>query len=157
MMRALLAATAIFAVYLLPRVSGALVAPSDPLVGTTDSSGKLIIHVYTAEGADPIPVPLDTDYGIMMFRPSDGACFTLADRRSETVREFTNYDHFLKALSALPKSSTLHVYDRCTVPLFMDFYPVHKELYQKFRKDARERALKISPESKITCTCEQHG
>jgi hypothetical protein len=130
---------------------------SDPRIGTTDPSGRLILHVFTSEGAEPILVPLSSDYGIMMFRATDGARFTLADRRSGSVREFTNYDHFLKALSALPKGSTLHVYDRCTVPLFMDFYPVHKELYRKFRTDARGRSLNISAESKITCTCEQHG
>ena len=130
---------------------------SDPRIGTTDPSGRLILHVFTFEGAEPILVPLTSDYGIMMFRATDGARFTLADRRSGSVHEFTNYDHFLKALSALPTGSTLHIYDRCTVPLFMDFYPVQKELYQKFRADTRERSLKISTESKMTCTCEQHG
>ena len=157
-MKALLAASAIFAVYLLPRITGAEVVLSDPLVGTPDSSGDLIIHVYTAEGAVPIPVPLKTDYGVMMFHARDGSArFLLADRRKASVREFTNYDHFLTALSEVPGASVLHLYDRCTVPQFYDFYPVHHELYQKFRSDCRKRSLKIAPDPKITCTCAQYG
>src|ERR1043165_5112562 len=153
-MRALLAATAVLAVFLLPRIDGAQVALSDPLVGTTDNSGKLIIHVYTAEGADPIPVPLETEYGVMMFHGRNGSArFLLANRQRASVREFTNYNEFLAALSEEPKASVLHIYDRCTVPQFYDFYPVHEELYEKFRTDCRKRSLKIAPSPKITCTC----
>lgn len=158
MMRAFLAATAIFAVFFLPRLNGAPVAPSDPLVGTTDNSGKVIIHVYTADGADPISVPLDTDYGVMLFRARAGSArFLLAERPNSSAREFTNYADFLAALSKLPRASVLHIYDRCLVPRFSDFYPVHQELYEKFRADCRKRSLKIAPNSKITCTCAQHG
>lgn len=157
-MRASLAATAIFALCLLPRINGAQVEPSDPLLGTRDSSGNLIIHVYTAEGADPISVPLETDYGVMLFHTRDGwVRFLLADRRKASVREFTNYADYLAALSELPRASVLHIYDRCTVPMFYDFYPVHQELYQKFRADCRKRSLKIAADPKITCTCAQHG
>ena len=157
-MKAFLAATAIVAVSLLPRINEAQVALSDPLVGTTDSSGKLIIHVYTAEGADPIPVPLETNYGVMMFRGRDGSArFLLADRRKASVREFTNYNHFLAALSEVPRASVLHIYDRCTVGKFYDFYPVHEELYEKLRAECRKRSLRIAPDTKITCTCTHYG
>lgn len=157
-MKAFLAATSIFALFCLPRVHGGQVAPSDPLIGTTDDSGKLIIHVYTAEGADPISVPLDTDYGVMLFHTRDGtARFLLAERHKASAREFTNYADFMTALSKLPRASVLHIYNRCTVGLFSDFYPVHQELYEKFRADCRKRSLKISPNPKITCTCAQYG
>ncbi len=157
-MKAVLAAITILAVFFLPRLNGAQVTPSDPLVGTTDNSGKLIIHVYTAEGADPISVPLETDYGVMLFHARDGSArFLLAERHKASAREFTNYADFLTALSKLPRASVLHIYNRCTVPLFSDFYPVHQELYQKFRADCRKRSLKIAPNPKITCTCEQYG
>ena len=90
----------------------------------------------------------------MMFRADDGWCrFTLASKAANSVREFTNYDTYLEALSTLPKGSTLYIYDRCNVQTFYDFYPVHQELYRKFLRDCRERSLNVATEPKITCTC----
>lgn len=91
-----------------------------------------------------------------MFRASDGWCrFVLAAKRKNSVREFTNYNDFLGALSELPKGSTLTIYDRCLMPRFYDFYPVHEELYEKFSRDCRKRGIKIAKEPRITCTCEE--
>jgi len=127
---------------------------SNSAVGTTDATGKLIIHVFESESHDSLPVHLSTDYGVMMFRGDDGWCrFTLASKATKSVREFTNYDAYLGALTELPKGSTLCIYDRCLVPTFYDFYPVHTALYQKFLRDCRKRGLNVAKEPKITCTC----
>lgn len=127
---------------------------SDCSVGTTDATGALIIHVFGADSKRPARVHLSTPYGIMMFRAAGGgARFTFADQAKKSVREFDDYDDLLSALAQLPKGSTLTIYDRCTVPLFYDFYPVHQELSDKFSRDCRKRGLKVSNENKLTCTC----
>jgi hypothetical protein len=127
---------------------------SNPAVGTVDGRGKLVSHVFESESRDARPVHLSTDYGVMMFRAADGwSRFTLASKSTNSVREFTNYNAYLEALSALPKGSTLCIYDRCLVPTFYDFYPVHDELYRKFLRDCRKRGLNIAKEQKTTCTC----
>lgn len=91
----------------------------------------------------------------MMFRALDGWCrFVLANKSTESVREFTSYDEYLEALSEIPKGSTLNIYDRCQMPRFYDFYPVHQELYRKFSRDCRKLGLKLAKEPQITCTCE---
>lgn len=127
---------------------------SNPAVGTADNTGNLVIHVFESESHDALPVHLSSDYGVMMFRAGDGwSRFTLASRATRSVREFTDYDAYLEALSKLPKGSTLCIYDRCLVPRFYDFYPVHTELYQKFLRDCRKRGLNVAKEPRITCTC----
>jgi hypothetical protein len=64
---------------------------SHPAVGTTDHDGRLIVHVFESEDRVPIYTHLSTDYGVLMFRATDGWCrFTLADRAKNSVREFTN-------------------------------------------------------------------
>jgi hypothetical protein len=131
---------------------------SHPDVGTTDGSGSLVIHVFNADSKEPVSVRLKTDYGVMMFRTNDGwVRFVLANKAKNSVREFTNYNAYLAALSELPKGSTLCIYDRCLMPTFYDFYPVHEELYAKFSRECRERGLKIAREPKIVCTCPANG
>lgn len=128
---------------------------SDPLVGTTDDSGNVILHVFDAGEGDKRPAALSSDYGIVMCRSGDWVLFALGDRAKKTVQEFTNYDRFLEALKALPKGATITIYDRCQVPRFYDFYPVHQELYQKFGKASKKMGLKIAEDPNITCTCEE--
>src|SRR4051812_11211049 len=101
-----------FALYL--DTSAADTPLSNAVVGTTDATGKLVIHVFNANTKSPRAVHLSTDYGVMMFRADDGWCrFVLADKPKNSVREFTNYNTYLAALSDLPKGSTLCIYDRC--------------------------------------------
>lgn len=122
---------------------------SDPAVGTVDATGKLVVHVFDGNRAH-----LSTDYGVVMCHSADGwVRFTIADKAKNSVREFTNYDSYLTALSDLPKGGTLTIYDRCLMPKFYDFYPMHEELYQKFSRDCRKRGLRLAKEPKITCTC----
>ena len=152
-MKALLLAFLCFALVL--NSSAADKPLSNPAIGTTDATGKLVIHVFNADSKLPQAVHLSTDFGVMMFRADDGWCrFTLAAKTTNSVREFTNYNDYLNALSELPKGSTLTIYDRCLMPLFYDFYPVHAELYQKFTRECRKRGLNIAKEPRITCTCE---
>jgi len=127
---------------------------SDPLVGTVDDSGRIILHVFDAGGRAKRTAALTSEYGIVMCRSADWVLFALGDRAKKTVQEFTNYNEFLEALKALPKGSTVTIYDRCLIPRFYDFYPVHQELYDKFKKDCNARGLKIAKDPNITCTCE---
>jgi hypothetical protein len=126
---------------------------SDPLVGTVDANGRVIVHVFNAGEGRKRPAALATDYGIVMCRHADWVLFALGDRAKQSVQEFMNYDDFLEALKAIPKKSTITIYDRCLMPTFYDFYPVHEELYDKFKKDCKDRGLKVAGDSKITCTC----
>jgi hypothetical protein len=126
---------------------------SDPAVGTVDATGKLVIHVFDPQSKRPARVHLSTEYGVLLFRNNNGVRFAIAEQAGNSVREFDIYEDYLKALATLPKGSTLTVYDRCTVPLFYDFYPLHQEMYQKFTRDCRKRGLKVAKEEKIICTC----
>ncbi|MBL9142891.1 MAG: hypothetical protein JNM99_04335 [Verrucomicrobiaceae bacterium] len=126
---------------------------SDALVGTVDTSGRVILHVFDAGEGGKRPAALTSDFGIVMCRHADWVLFSLGDRAKKTVREFTSYDRFLEALETIPKGSTITIYDRCLMPTFYDFYPVHGELYDKFEKDCKDRGLKLAENPKITCTC----
>jgi hypothetical protein len=140
---------ALFLVALLLAARGAEPSQSDARVGTTDTDGRIIIHVF-----DGCPAHLSSDFGIVMCHAADGwVRFTLARKAQKSVREFSNYNNFLEALAELPKGSVLTIYDRCSVPLFYDFYPVHQELHQKFSRDCRKRGLKLAEDPRITCTC----
>ena len=131
---------------------------SDPIIGTADASGNLAIHVFSPGAKNPNVARLTTDYGIVMCHSKDGwVLFVLADKAKKTVKEFTNYTTFLAALDEVPPDSVMTIYDRCSVPQFYDFYPVHFELYKKFRRDCGERGLKIAKDPKITCTCTEGG
>jgi hypothetical protein len=145
------ALTAFFVLALLLTMYAADRPLSDPAVGTVDTTGKLVIHVFYGNRAH-----LSTDYGVVMCRSADNwVLFTIADKAKNSVREFSNYDDYLAALSELPKGSTLTIYDRCLMPQFYDFYPMHHELYQKFSRDCHKRGLKLAKEPKITCTCKE--
>jgi hypothetical protein len=129
---------------------------SDPIIGTADTSGNLALHVFGSGARNPNIARLTTDYGIVMCHRKDGgALFVLGDRARKTVREFSNYERFVDALGELPPDSVITIYDRCLMPGFYDFYPVHFELYKKFKKDCAEKGLKIAKEPKLTCTCEE--
>lgn len=128
---------------------------SDPLVGTLDASGQVILHVFDAGEGSKRPAALASDYGIVMCRHADWVLFALGDRAKKTVQEFTNYEEFMDALKAIPKGSIITIYDRCLMPTFYDFYPVHEELYNKFKKACKGMGLKVAEDSKITCTCEE--
>lgn len=128
---------------------------SDPLVGTVDANGRVIVHVFNAGEGRKRPAALTTGYGIVMCRHADWVLFALGDRAKKSVQEFTNYDDFLEALKAIPKKSTITIYDRCLMPRFYDFYPVHEELYSKFKKDCKAMGLVLAKDPRITCTCEE--
>lgn len=129
---------------------------SDPVIGTADASGRLALHVFSPGAANPAIARLSTDYGVVMCRRQDGwVLFALGEREKKSVREFSNYDAFLGALDEVPKGSTITIYDRCLMPTFYDFYPVHSELWKKFRKNCEQRGLKLAEEPKITCTCKE--
>lgn len=132
--------------------------PSDSLVGTTDKEGRLIFHVYKGGTMEKFPQALTTDYGVGMYRRTNGEpLFVLGNRVAKSVKEFSNYDDFLRALAKLPKGSTVSIYQRCTVHAFYDFYPVEVELYKKFEKESRKMGLKIAEDPVITCTCGEKG
>jgi len=126
---------------------------SDPLVGTYDASGQVILHVFDAGEGRKRPAALTTEFGIVMCRHADWVLFALGDRAKKTVQEFTNYEDFTAALRAIPKGSTITIYDRCLMPTFYDFYPVHVELYDKFKRACKKGGLKVAEDSKIICTC----
>ena len=129
---------------------------SDPMVGTLNSEGIVILHVFDDGHGGKRNATLTTDYGIVMCRRPDGwVLFALGDRAKRSVQEFSNYDKYIEAIAALPKGSTLTIYDRCLMPRFYDFYPVHYELYKKFKKDCNKKGLKIAADPRITCTCEE--
>lgn len=122
-------------------------------VGDTDSQGRLIIYVYKGTSPASIPVPLRSDYGVMMYRKGGEPHFLLAERKSKKLLDRTDYNAFLDDLQKLPSGTEISIYDRCTVPHFYDFYPVHRELAEKFAAFCEKHHLKIDEESKITCTC----
>lgn len=131
---------------------------SDPVIGTADAEGNLALHVFSPGAKRPDIARLTTDYGVVMCRAKDGwVLFVLGDRAKKSVREFSNYNEFLSALDELPKEATLTIYDRCLMPVFYDFYPVHAELRRKFEKACEKRSLKVAKEPKITCTCAEGG
>jgi hypothetical protein len=126
---------------------------ADPKVGL-DASGSLVMHVFGSGSQNARPVVLRTDYGVMMHRGIDGCGrFILATKASSMVREFTNYDEFIETMSELPKGSVIDIYDRCTVPVFYDFYPVHHELLVKFENDCHKHGLTITAQPIVTCDC----
>jgi len=122
-----------------------------PRVGEKDAQGRLVFHIY--EGSNPKVVSLESDIGIMMFRRGGWPVFLLADRRAGKVTEFTSYETFLESLSELPEKSKITIYDRCTVPLFYDFYPVHFKLREKFSEFCKSKGLILVEDPQITCTC----
>lgn len=126
---------------------------SHPLVGTRDARGNLILHVFGAAKGEERPAALVSDYGIVLCRSRDWVLFVLADRAKQRVHEFTSYRDFEEALAALPKGSEITIYDRCLLPEFYDFYPVHEELGEKFRRACAERGLKVAEDARTTCTC----
>lgn len=127
---------------------------SHPSIGTKDGTGRLVLHVF---GASTI-VHLAADYGIVMCRRANGdPLFVIGDKAKNTVREFSGYSEFLAAPDDVPADSLLTIHDRCLMPRFHDFYPVHFELYKKFRRECGERGLKLSKEDKIVCTCPEGG
>ena len=129
---------------------------SDPLVGTVDQIGRVILHVYDAGEGGKRPAPLTSDFGVVMCRFDGWVLFALGDRARKSVQEFTNYDRFLEALDTVPKGSTITIYDRCLMPQFYDFYPVHVELYDKFAAECKERGLTLAKDPNITCTCKDY-
>jgi hypothetical protein len=129
------------------------VKKSHPLVGTKDARGNLILHVFGAAKGEERPAALVSDYGVVLCRSGDWVLFVLADRARQRVHEFTSYRDFEEALAALPKGSEITIYDRCLLPEFYDFYPVHEELGEKFRRACAERGLKVAEDARITCTC----
>ncbi len=130
---------------------------SHPLVGTVDARGNLILHVFSAAKGDDRPAALVSDYGVVLCRSRDWVLFVLADRARQRVVEFTTYGDFEKALAGLPKGSEVTVYDRCLLPEFYDFYPVHEELGQKFRRTCAQRELKVAEDNRTICTCTAAG
>ena len=125
--------------------------PSDPLVGTADASGRIILHMFTGPNGKKIPAPLVTDYGIVMCRRANGtALFVLGDKARQSVTEYSNYELFINALTALPSGSVLTIYDRGQLPVFYDFYPVHKELYNKLERAIAKQGIRISEVRKLT-------
>ncbi len=127
---------------------------TEPVVGTADDSGNLVLHVFSQGAKNPNVAHLTTDYGVVMHRSRDrGALFVLGDRAQKSVREFGSYADFVIALGELPPRSVVTIYDRCQMPRFFDFYPVHEELYFKFERDCAAKGVRIADEPKITCTC----
>lgn len=128
--------------------------PSHPSVGTKDATGQLVLHVFGANTESPTVVHLSTEYGIMMCRRENGDClFVIGDKAKNSVQEFSSYTNFLSALDDVTAGGVLTIYDRCTVPLFYDYYPVHSELYKKFRRECEKRGLKFAKNDEIVCTC----
>jgi hypothetical protein len=131
---------------------------SDPIIGTADASGNLALHVFSPGAKNPNVARLTTDYGVLMCRGKDGwALFVLGDKAKKTVREFSNYERFIEAQGELPPDSVITIYDRCLMPRFYEFYPVHYELFKKFRRDCGEKGLIIAKDPKLTCTCQEGG
>lgn len=128
--------------------------PADPAIGSADESGNMVLHVFCPGEKDPCVARLVTDYGVVICRDNQrGALFVLGDRARKTVREFGSYPDFAQALGELPPGSVVAIYDRCTVPRFYDFYPVHVELYKKFSRHCAAKEVKIADLPQITCTC----
>lgn len=126
----------------------------DPVVGSVDGSGNLVLHVFSPGAKIPDVACLMTDYGVVLYQSREhGAIFVLGDRAKKSVREFGSYAEFVEALGELPPKSVVTIYDRCTVPRFYDFYPVHEELFFKFERDCTAKGVRIANMPKITCTC----
>lgn len=127
---------------------------ADPVVGSVDGSGNLVLHVFSPGSKIPDVACLTTNYGVVMYQSRDhGAMFVLGDRAKKSVREFGSYADFVEALGELPPRSVVTIYDRCTVPRFYGFYPMHEELYFKFKRDCAAKKVRIADMPKITCTC----
>ena len=127
---------------------------AEPVVGSVDGAGDLVLHVFTPGERIPNVASLTTDYGVVLYRSEEhGAMFVLGDRARKSVREFGYYPDFVKALGELPPRSVVTIYDRCTVPRFYDFYPVHEEMHFKLARDCAAKKLRIASIPKITCTC----
>ncbi len=127
---------------------------ADPVVGTVDESGNLVLHVFSPGSKIPDVACLTTDYGVVLYHSRErGARFVLGDRARKSVREFGSYADFVAALGELPPRSVVTIYDRCTVPRFYDFYPVNEELHFKFERDCAAKGVRIADMPKITCTC----
>lgn len=129
---------------------------ADPVVGTADDSGDLVLHVFSPGAKNPDVASLTTNYGVVMYWSREhGARFVLGDRARKSVREFGRYEDFVAALGELPPRSVVTIYDRCTVPSFYGFYPMHEELYLKFKRDCAAKRVRVADMPKITCTCGQ--
>ncbi|WP_395749732.1 hypothetical protein [Prosthecobacter sp.] len=130
--------------------------PADPVIGSADASGALVLHVFSPGMRNPNVARLTTDYGVVLYRSREkGATFVLGDRGKNSVREFGDYSDFVKALGELPSGSVITIYDRCQMPRFFDFYPVHQAMYRMFANDCAKRGLKLAEHPKITCTCSE--
>lgn len=122
--------------------------------GKQNEPGNLIIHCFY----ETIPVVLTTDYGFLIYRNQYGTPqFVLAQRGLKRIQAFESWDDLLHAIRALPKHSTIHIYDRCTVPPFYSFYPLNEELLAKVKKDFRRAGASVAKTHIMTCTCDDSG
>jgi len=119
-----------------------------------DDQERVTLHVLKRYKGGEVPVTLRTPFGVMMVRDEHGAAHFILGKHSDKSRQdFTSYEDFLEALGALPKKSVITIHDRCLMPQFYDFYPVHEELLEKFEKDCKKMGLKVTEYPVIFCTC----
>jgi hypothetical protein len=53
----------------------------DPVVGSADASGNLVLHVFSPGAKDPNVASLTTAYGVVLYHSREkGALFVLGDR-----------------------------------------------------------------------------
>lgn len=135
-------------------VFGAEIESLECTAGQQNEQGNLIIHCFYGT----IPVLLTTDCGFLVSRNQYGTPqFVLARRDLKQVQTFESWDDLLDTVRALPKRSTIHIYDRCTVPPFYSFYPLHQEFLAKVKKDFRRAGVLVAEPHIMTCTCDDSG
>lgn len=124
-----------------------------------DEKGRPIIYSF-----GKTPVIMVSDYGVMVERceqDKDEICFYLASRNPESVHSFSRWrwDEFLEAIGQLPKGSKLKIYQKCLLPSFYEFYPVHEQFAETLATECRNRGIVLLYGNKempnLTCTCEK--
>jgi hypothetical protein len=123
--------------------------------GERGQDGGLIIHVLEGPRGLRFPVRVYDDYGFMVHNVGDEnhpqARFELALNQQSRVETYSTMQEFQKALSALPKGSTLYLYDKCAASTAWGLDIA--KLIDDINSFCAGRGITVTNAEFATCTC----
>ena len=125
-------------------------------VGEMNDAGRLLFwRLNDASNGEPFFLSPGDDYGaILINQGSDSrplARYVFASQSTGKVLDTRNYSEFRKALAAVPKSSTIGIYETCSISRA---YGLPMEVIDDFEKALQQSGSRIEREdARTVCYC----
>lgn len=125
-------------------------------VGEMNDAGRLLFwRLNDGSRGEPFFLSPEDDYGAILINQGSEsrplARYIFASQSTGKVLDTRNYSEFWKALAAVSKSSTIGVYETCSVSRA---YGLPMEVIDNFEKALRRSGAKVDRENERTvCYC----